>query len=352
MSPDAAPANAHSTERSSEPLLPWLLAPLNLALKTQRGHATLVHASSGVGALPFVLALAQAWLCEASGVTEVPSAACGHCGSCRLIASHLHPDLHVLLPETLRRALAWPLRDDKLESDDKKKPSKQIRIDEVRSLIDWVHKTSARGRGKVVLLHPADVLNQQSANALLKTLEEPPPGTRLLLTTADPNTLLPTVRSRCQLLRLHPPAAEQAAAWLSGQGVAHAPVLLAACSGRPLDALALAQSGVDAATWAALPQAVARGQTGAMTGWPVAQMLDALHKLCHDAMARAAGAATRYFPLASVPSSAQLPALLAWSAEIDRIARHAEHPWNEALLLEALLAQGRHALDPSNRVLV
>lgn len=346
-----APASDDCGPLASEQPLPWLAAPLSEALHSLRGHATLVHAPSGVGVLPFVLQMAQAWLCESVDVTAKQAGACGHCGSCRLFTSHLHPDLFVLLPETQRRTWAWPLRGDKLESDDKKKPSKQIRIDEVRSLIDWIQKTNARGRGKVVVLHPADALNTQSANALLKTLEEPPAGTRLLLTTTDPATLLPTVRSRCQQLRLFAPAAELAVPWLAGQGVDNAQVLLAACSGRPLDALALAQSGVDAAGWAALPQAVARGQTSAMAGWPVPQVLDALHKLCHDAMARAAGAAPRYFPLASVPAHGQLTALSAWSAELDRVSRHAEHPWNEALLLEALIAQGRHALRPAERAL-
>jgi hypothetical protein len=78
-------------------------------------------------------------------------------------------------------------------------------------------------------------------------------------------------------------------------GRAGAEVLLAACSGRPLDALALSQAGVTAEVWSALPQAVARGQVAAFAGWPMPLVLDALHKLCHDAMARAAGAPTRFF---------------------------------------------------------
>ncbi len=323
--------------------LPWLASPLAEALATQRGHALLVHAAQGNGALPFALALAQGWLCEA-GEAARP---CGRCGSCRQMQARVHPDLLVLLPEVQRRAHGWPLADDRLEDEDgKRKPSRQIRIDEVRGLIDWATRTSGRGRGKVAVLHPAQTLNVQAASALLKTLEEPPAGTRLILTTADPALLLPTVRSRCQHLRLAEPSPAVATAWLEGQGVAQPQVLLAATSGRPLDALALVRAGISHETWAALPAAVMRGHAVAFNGWPVPLALDALHKLCHDALLRAAGGAARYFPQASVPAHGRLDALGAWSRELDRVARHDEHPWNEGLLLEALVKLGAQALVP------
>lgn len=330
--------------------LPWLAEPLARALDTHRGHALLVHGAPGVGAMAFALTLAQAWLCEAEGA---PARPCGRCGSCRLVQSRVHPDLTVLMPETLRREHDWPLPDDRADADDsKRKPSRQIRIDEVRLLIDRCTRTSARGRGKVALLHPADVLNPASANALLKTLEEPAPGTRLLLTTADPAVLLPTVRSRCQVLRLADPAPALACDWLQAQGSVDADgarVLLAACSGRPLDALALLQAGVDARAWVALPAAVAAGQAGALAGWPVPRCLDALQKVCHDALARALGGPTRYFPAAAVPAKAAPTALSAWSRELQRVARHAAHPWSDALLVEALVQAGAQALAAPRR---
>lgn len=333
--------------------LPWLEEPLAQALRTHRGHALLVHGAPGLGTLAFAMVLAQAWLCEAQG-DNAPSRRlrpCGRCGSCRLIQSHLHPDLTVLLPETLRREHGWPLPDDRTDGDEsKRKPSRQIRIDEVRLLIERSTRTTARGQGKAALLHPAEAMNLQSANALLKTLEEPAPGTRLLLTTSEPAALLPTVRSRCQLLRLPAPPAPVAVAWLQSQGVtdsADAQLLLAACSGRPLDVLSLVQAGVDARSWAALPAAVLAGQGAAMSGWPVPRAVDALQKLCHDAMARAGGGQPRFFPPRVVPSGADWPALLGWAAELRRVARHAEHPWSEALLIETLVSAGSQALAPT-----
>ena len=335
---------------SGELPLPWLADPLARALASQRGHATLLHGAPGVGALEFALVLGQAWLCEAYAPGSPYAPPCGRCGSCRLVQSHGHPDMLVLMPETLRREKNWPLVDDKAEGDDsKRKPSRQIRIDETRSLVDWVYKTSSRGRGKVVVLHPAEALNAHAANALLKTLEEPPAGTRLLLTAGDPSLLLPTVRSRCQSLVLPAPAADVAGAWLAAQGVQAPDVLLAACSGRPLDALALSQAGVTAEVWAALPHAVARAQVAAFAGWPMPLVLDALHKLCHDAMALAAGAPTRFFAQDRVPAEADLNQLMVWQRELARLARHDEHPWNEGLLLDAIVTAGATALKGPGR---
>jgi len=325
--------------------LPWLAEPLAEALARQRGHALLVQGAAGIGALEFVLTLAQAWLCEAAAGTVRP---CGRCASCHLVLARSHPDLLVLLPEVLAVALGWQAGDDEAADGEgarsKKKPSKQIRIDEVRRAIDWIAKTSSRARAKVLVIHPAESMNEQAASALLKTLEEPPAGARLLLSGADPALLLPTVRSRCQRLLLPPPGTELALQWLAGQGVQDAAVLLAAAGGRPLEAKALAEAGIAGAHWRALPQAVAQGRAQALAGWPVPRVVDALNKLCHDAMALAAGGAPRYFPAGSVPPGATLPALNAWASELARVARHDEHAWNEGLLVESLVSQGRAAL--------
>ncbi len=225
----------------------------------------------------------------------------------------------------------------------KRKPSRQIRIGEVRAAIDWVTKTNSRGRAKVLVLHPAEAMNPQSANALLKTLEEPPAGVRLLLSCSDPEHLLPTVRSRCQRIVLPAPAPDVAAAWLHGQGVDEPETLLAACSGRPLDALAMARAGIDGDAWRAIPGAVAAGRADALAGWTLAAAIDALQKVCHDAMAVAAGGAGRYFPSGTVAGGADLGRLAEWSALLARAARVDEHPFNEALQIEALLLRGREA---------
>ena len=319
--------------------LPWQEQPLRAALQSQRGHALLVQAAAGDGALHFMSALAQAWLCEAA---DGP-APCGRCHSCRLLHSASHPDLYRLVPEAQRVAHGWGGPDDDVADAPKnrKKPSRQIRIDELRAAIDWVAHSSSRGRAKVLLLHPAEAMNLQTASALLKTLEEPPGTARLLLGTADAGLLLPTVRSRCQRICLPAPSAAQACHWLEQQGVRDAPVLLAAAGGAPLLAQQLAAAGIEASHWHSLPRAVARGHAAALAGWPVPRALDALQKLCHDAMVLAVGASPRYFDASALPSGANLDALSRWARSLARVARHDEHPWNEALLIEALVGEGR-----------
>ena len=326
--------------------LPWLHAPLREALATQRGHALLLHGPQGVGQFELALALAQTWLCEDAG----DAGPCGRCPSCRLVQAHTHPDLLVLLPEALRESLGWSASGEETDSastDDKagkRKPSKEIRVDDIRQAIGFAQTTSARGRGKVVVLHPAELMNSVSANALLKTLEEPPGAARLLLSCAAPDLLLPTIRSRCQAVAVPLPQQEVASRWLAEQSIAQPEVLLAAAGGQPQEALEWAREGLDARQWLDLPQQIARGEPGPLAGWPLPRVIDVLQKLCHDAMRVAAGAQPRYFPRQAVPPPVPLARLSAWAKELQKGARHADHPWNAGLLVESFTQQAHEAL--------
>ena len=336
--------------------LPWLAAPLQQVLREQRSHALLVHGPSGVGQFELALGLAQGWLCEAEPESAHgnPLRPCGRCAACHLVGARSHPDLLVLVPEALRAALGWEPDTDAEDSNDKAskaKPSKDIKVEAVRAAVAFAQTTSARGRGKVVVLHPAERMNGISANTLLKTLEEPPGNARFVLSSGAPDALLPTIRSRCQAVTLTLPKTEVAIEWLRSQGIADAAVLLAAAGGQPQEALAWSREGVDAALWAQLPALVRRGASAAVAGWPLPRLIESLQKLCHDALCVAAGAAPRYFPIASLKGVARnaegvdLRALHAWQRELQRAARFAEHPWNAGLLAESLVEQGRCALE-------
>ena len=322
-------------------LPPWLSRPLAEALERLRGHATLVHGPGGVGQFEFALALSRAWLCE----TPIEAQACGECTGCRLMQSRTHPDFCLLIPEAMAESLGWGSEDDAPRDPERKKakPSRELKVEAVRDAIGWSQKTSSRGRGKVIVIHPAQAMNAIAANALLKTLEEPPGGVRLVLCTDDPELLMPTLRSRCQRWPLSLPSREDSLAWLGGRGVPGAEVMLAAAGGRPLEAAALATDGVDAAQWQSIPGAVARGDAGPLTGWPVPRALAALQKLCHDAMRLAVGGDALYFPAECLVPGADLGALASWGKRLQYMARHDEHPWNANLLIEALVIEGARA---------
>jgi DNA polymerase III subunit delta' len=324
-------------------LPPWIAEQLTHLL-AQRGHAWLLHGPSGLGQYDLALALAQAWLCDEPG----PTGACGRCGSCHAIDVRAHTDLFVLMPETAMLAREWPLSEKaQSEIDDKKrKPSNEIRVDAMRDAVEFAQRTSGRGRGKVVFVSPAERMNPITANALLKTLEEPPGDVRFVLATEAAHQLLPTIRSRCLGHAMTWPDAAAATPWLREQGIdaADAAVLLRAAGGRPQEALGMAQGGLDRRGWAQLPKALAAGEPGVLAQWAPAQVVDALQKVCHDLLAIGTGSTPRFFEPADLPRAPSLSALSDWWRELVREARTAEHPFNPGLMLEALVAGARAAL--------
>jgi DNA polymerase III subunit delta' len=332
------------------PLAPWLAAQRD-ALLAQRGHAWLLHGPSGLGQYELALSLAQAWLCEAPGKQPL-DAACGQCPSCHMIATRAHTDLVVLMPETLMIEHGWPLSEKaQKEIDDKsRKPSREIRVDAMRDTIEFAQLTSGRGRSKAVLVYPAERMNIATANALLKTLEEPTGDVKFALASEAAHQLLPTIRSRCQSFALRWPSDDEALAWLRSQdGAAKLDdaalrTLLAAAGGRPLDATHLLASGASI-RWAKLPKALVQGAPVAADDWSPKTLLDALQKLCHDLWAVKLGAQPRFFSAPDLPKPPPARALSVWSEQLKTLARSIEHTWKAELLMEDLVSQAKIALN-------
>ena len=230
------------SETASAGRLPWIASQTQLLL-AQRGHAWLLHGPSGLGQYSLAMELARAWLCETPG----EGGACGVCGSCHAIDVRTHADLCVLMPETTLLEMGWPLGEKaQNEIDDKKrKASKEIRVDAMRDTVEFAQRTSARGRGKVVLVYPAEQMNTITANALLKTLEEPPGDVKFVLASESAHQLLPTIRSRCLGHAMRWPEARDSEQWLQSRGfdAAQAALLLKAMGGRPEDAAADRSAG-------------------------------------------------------------------------------------------------------------
>ena len=336
---------------SAPVLSPWLHKPLADLLR-QRGHAWLLQGPSGLGQYELGLALAAAWLCEQPDEAR-QEGACGHCPSCHAISVRTHADLCVLMPEVAMQELGWPL-DEKSQSDiddKKRKPSREIRVEAMRDAVGFAQRTSARGRGKAVLVYPAERMNNITANTLLKTLEEPVGDVRFVLASEAAWQLLPTIRSRCLGFTLPWPEDGEAQEWLVGQGVPanDASALLRAAGGRPSDALRLANSGQSPKAWGLLPKAMLRGDVGALADHAPSQAIGALQKLCHDLMATGSGAAPRFFEAADLPAVPSNMALARWAKSLANAAKTAEHPFNAGLMLEALVSEARSTLNSAAR---
>jgi DNA polymerase III subunit delta' len=328
--------------------LPWLAGPLTDALRIN-GHALMLHGGLGHGLFPLAMAWAQSQSCSAPSPTGM---ACGRCDDCRLVASQAHPDVRLLMPEALQLQLGLGASLEEEGKERSSKPSQDIRIDDLRAACEWGSRTPSRGARKALVIHPAGALNVASASALLKTLEEPPPSLRIVLTANAATDVMATVVSRCQMVRVHAVESTQALAWLREASVQDADTLLRAAGQEPLAALRLSEQGMDAAAWNDLPKAIAAGRLSIVRGWSVAQTLDTLMRFCHDAMRHAAGTPPRYFPVSAMPAPAPWPALVAWSVELLAQARHAEHPWHEAAAVEALATRAARvwqSIEPRSR---
>jgi DNA polymerase-3 subunit delta' len=171
--------------------VPWLAPQLELLRRARAAArfpaALLIHDQRGAGGAWLARYAAQLALCREA------SAPCGHCRDCRQYLAGQHPDFITV----------EPIED-----------SKQIRIEQVRELAEQLALTSHGGGAAIALIAPADVLNRNAANALLKTLEEPRPGVTLILVASVPSALPATILSRCQRLRIIAPSSVASVAWL------------------------------------------------------------------------------------------------------------------------------------------
>ncbi|APV51039.1 DNA polymerase III subunit delta' [Betaproteobacteria bacterium GR16-43] len=321
---------------------PWHRAALErlVADRARLPHALLVQGTQGIGKAEFARALAAALLCE----TPQGALACGKCPSCHWFSQGNHPDFREVIPEIDQE-------EDEAEADAAKadvKKSLVIKIDQIRALADFMALTTHRSGLRVLLIHPAEVLQSNAANALLKTLEEPPPATLIVLVSDQPARLLPTIRSRCRVLPLPTPPANEAMAWLQAEGVEEPRTALAVAGGAPLLARELAApeevalrrkvmaeltrpSGAEPLTFAeridrpALDRTIYWMQTWVQDLLRVRVGAGVRHHLEHESMAKAkarAADADRLFDL---------------ERELRAARRLATHPLNARLLAEHLL---------------
>jgi len=322
---------------------PWHEAALAglMADRERLPHALLVHGATGIGKIQFIRALAAAALCE----RPQGGLACGACESCHWLEQGNHPDLREIVPEAAEE------EEEAAEGEGakaEKAKSLVIKIDQVRAVADFISLSTHRAGYRVLLVHPAEALPPAAANALLKTLEEPPPATLIVLASDRPARLLPTIRSRCRMVALKAPEPAKALAWLRAQGVAEPEAALAMAGGAPLLAQRLAQpeeaqfrrkllaelakpGGADALAFAAT---VDRGAVERLVFWMQTWVQDLVR-------VRLAGRARHHVEhgaaLEARQRHAELEALFALDGELTAARRLASHPLNPRLLAEHLL---------------
>lgn len=368
-------------------IAPWL-NPLWESLDLQRfPNAVLIHGQAGIGKFEFGVELAKALLCESSN--KIQSKPCNQCEACHWFDTGNHPDFTALVPETHRSLLPHADyesdespkkgKSSREESDGEsteKKEKKNISIDETRNAIETLSIGSHRGGNRVILIYPLETLRNDSANTLLKSLEEPPPQTIFILLADRLDRVLPTIRSRCRLLSAGRPDRTIGVDWVRSK--------IANLSGAKfkevdIEALYDEQGG---APYAVLDSLIARhnkdekdelsisiqasrlllqsmSQGGRIQWLETSEkihkaqfsfLLATMQRWSSDLQTVAQGGIPRYYPkhistFQVLSQQARLPKLMQFWKALVQYRRHENHPLATRIQLEALLSQYQQVFE-------
>lgn len=316
-------------------------------------HALLLHGPRGLGKQEFARSLANWLLCE----HPTREGACGACTACHWQEQGAHPDFRRIEPAAESTSTEAPGggQERGRQKDGGGKGGKLITIGEIRELTEFLALAPHQGGWRVVIIHPAETMNLAAANALLKTLEEPPARVMLILIAHQPRRLLPTVLSRCRKVAMPLPSMEEGRSWLLGQGREDAVASLEEVGGAPLLALECASPdrmerrrgflrSLAKPTPAGL-SALAQEQQGRLEeswGW--------LCRWLFDLQAAKVAGRPRYFPeaeaaLRRLAQRADAGGLWELHGELVRAGRWLRHPLNGQLLLESWLLRYLDAME-------
>lgn len=307
-------------------------------------HAMLIHGPRGLGKLEMAKLFAQRILCEQPGAGSRP---CGRCDGCRWFLTERHPDYRQVEPEALTGAAESEDEVERPSGAQKKKPSTEIKVDQVRELADFLNIGSHRAQRRIALFHPAEAMNLNAANALLKNLEEPAPGACFILVSHEPRRLLPTIRSRCVAFPVRTPSQGAGMRWLTEQGVESPAEWLSLAAGAPLAAkdLATSEAGARIAGWR---QLLAAGGSDLAERLSVPErehlepLVELLQKWAFDQSARNLDAPGRYGLWTGDRADGSVFEAREWLKFSRRLARaraDARHPVHPKLFLIELLAE-------------
>lgn len=304
------------------------------ALRDRPSQGLLFQGQKGIGKLALAKNYAYALLCQQP---RQDGRACGVCPSCHWLELGSHPDFRLLQPES-----------ETEEIEASKKPSRQIAVDQIRALGDFLSLSAHQGGRRVVIIHPAEAMNVNAANALLKSLEEPPAGLLFILVTHKPHALLPTLLSRCLSISLAVPDTDTALRWLAAQGVKQPADALAQAGFSPLQAsLSAAENGQElrAKLLAALRQPAAMdvfALAEALQKTEQVQVVQWLQQWCYDLNAQKLAGRLRYHPHEQEAICRLVEPLAALNlarlqSVLQSAKKEAQHTLNPKLFLESVL---------------
>lgn len=324
-------------------IYPWLKDAWTAIHQNKKlPHALIFRGKGGIGKHDFAMTFAKSYLCQSPLDNYLP---CETCASCNWFPES-HPDFKHIAP---------------VESDDESYKRKTIRkknivIDQIRELSEYLELSAHQEKGKrIVLIEPADALNQSASNALLKILEEPPENTLFILVTSQAQKLIATIRSRCQLLDFRGPSLEETREFLTVEKITYDESLLSFTNGSPFNAIKELenQSERDVITQL-LSQGhhidVTKVNYGILTqglDWTV----NMIQKWTFDLLLSVHTQQSYYFKKeeARIHSQAKqlnLDALLSFANELNELKKIASHPLNQELQLQNIFIKFKQIFEP------
>lgn len=321
-------------------------------IRTRLPHALLLKGAQGIGKLDLALNFAQSLLCE---TPQASGMACGTCASCHWFAQESHPDFRLIQPDSISGV------EDAVEKEGGKKLSREISVDQIRALSAFANLSAHCGGYRVILIHPAESMNRNSANALLKSLEEPSDSLLFILVTNKPQQLLPTILSRCLSFTVPMPPREQAISWLEEQGIAEAETKLAQTGFAPVAALTCESDAAATEERKLLLLAFRESQqfdslalAEQLQRVAPVQIIQFLQQWCYDLASFKLTMNVRYHPehietIRKTSGNIALIDLLRYQGELQTAKREAFHPLNPRLLFESLFLNYRQLAMSGNK---
>jgi DNA polymerase-3 subunit delta' len=326
-------------------IYPWLQDAWNAIHKNKKlPHALIFKGKEGIGKHDFAMTFTKSYLCQSPLPNYLP---CETCVSC-IWFPESHPDFKHIAPVE---------SDDDESSKRKTVRKKNIVIDQIRELSEYLELSAHQDKGRrIVLIEPADLLNQAASNALLKILEEPPENTLFILVTSQAQKLIATIRSRCQLLDFRGPSLEEARLFLNAEKITYDESLLSFVGGSPFSAIKELENQPERDT---ITQLLAQGHHidvtkvnyGILTqglDWT----LNIIQKWTFDLLLSFHTQQSCYFKkeemcIHSQAKQINLDALLLFTNELNALKKIASHPINQELQLQNIFIKFKQVFEPS-----